>query len=192
MLTVKNLSFTYPKTKNAISYPDIVLQDGELIAIMGASGCGKSTLLNLIAGLLKPSVGEITSDFQKISYAFQEPRLFPWLTAEQNIQAVLPRQTPKDEIQKALSFVGLSDAEGLYPSQLSGGMKSRVSLARALAYNGDLFLLDEPFSALDEDLHRVLCQKLRDSLKEKGTTAILVTHSLEDAQIFGDRILTLS
>ena len=192
MLTVKELSFSYPQSKNTLLYPDFELHDGELLAIMGASGCGKSTLLHLIAGLLKPSSGEILSDHHKISYAFQEPRLFSWMTAAQNIQAVLPRNAEKKTVFEALHFVELLEAEALYPAQLSGGMKSRVSLARALAYNGDLFLLDEPFSALDETLHRALCQKLKRHLKETGASAILVTHALEDAQLFADRILTFS
>lgn len=191
MLKIEHLCFSYKKNKIFQSF-SLSLEKGELLAVMGPSGCGKSTLLNLIAGLRTPSVGNVQVNTDKITYVFQEPRLFPWLTVEKNLAAVLP--DPKqsaDRIAEALARVGLSDAAKLYPSELSGGMKIRVALARALVFGGDLFLLDEPFSALDEELRTRLTRELRDYFKQNGISAILVTHQATDAEIFADRILHL-
>lgn len=191
MIEFQNVSFSYGK-KKVLDNLSFSLREGEILAVMGESGCGKSTLLNLAAGLLKPTKGTVVSDFSKISYAFQEPRLFPWLTVEQNIAAVLPPSPQQRElIQKALATVELSSAEKLYPRQLSGGMKSRVSLARALAYGGDLFLLDEPFAALNEDLRVLLIQRLHEELHANRATAILVTHQRADADALADRKIEL-
>lgn len=192
MLTLESVSFSYGK-KNVLNDLSMHLGRGELLAVMGPSGCGKSTLLSLVAGLQKPSGGRIKSDFQRLSVAFQEPRLFPWLTVWENLAATLEHPKEKhQEILDALRAVSLEEAAHLYPNELSGGMKSRVSLARALVYGGDLFLLDEPFSALDESLRDTLAASLREHLKQKGAAAILVTHRPEDARLFADRTLTLS
>ncbi|MBR3894952.1 MAG: ABC transporter ATP-binding protein [Clostridia bacterium] len=191
MLYLDQISFSYGQ-KKVLENLSLTLNKGELLAVMGPSGCGKSTLLHLIAGLKKPTGGSITANAARISYVFQEPRLFPWLTLEENLRAVLNDQEAEDgRIAKALEAVGLSDAAALYPSQLSGGMKSRASLARALAFGGDLFLLDEPFASLDEVLCGELCVKLRAYFKENGISAILVTHRTPDAQVFADRILQM-
>ena len=191
MLNIQNLSFSYGKTKVLQNF-NLSLAPGELLSIMGPSGCGKSTLLHLIAGLRKPSGGTLKVNTQRISYVFQEPRLLPWLTVAQNLAAVLPN--PKRgaaRIESALRLVGLTDAKELYPKELSGGMKIRVSLARALVYGGNLVLLDEPFSALDEDLRARLVQDLRNYFKRNAITAILVTHQSADAEGFADRVLHL-
>jgi len=191
MLNIQNLSFSYGKTKVLQNF-NLSLAPGELLSIMGPSGCGKSTLLHLIAGLRKPSGGTLKVNTQRISYVFQEPRLLPWLTVAQNLAAVLPN--PKSgavRIESALRLVGLTDAKELYPKELSGGMKIRVSLARALVYGGNLVLLDEPFSALDEDLRARLVQDLRNYFKRNAITAILVTHQSADAEGFADRVLHL-
>ena len=191
MLTIQDLSFGYHTHELVLDRFHLELQDGELLALMGASGCGKSTLLQLIAGFLKPSSGKLQCRAQKISYAFQEPRLFPWLTVEENLKAVLPKNVSHDQISLALKEVELEGCETLYPDELSGGMKSRVSLARALLYDGDLFLLDEPFSALDRELRMALVQRLRAYLKQNGRSAILVTHQAEDAELFADRLVIM-
>lgn len=191
MLKLQNISFSYGK-KKVFDNLSLSLNDGEILAVMGPSGCGKSTLLNLIAGLRKPIDGKIETDAVRISYAFQEPRLFPWLTVTQNLAAVLPEKENADsKIANALATVGLSDSAYLYPAELSGGMKSRASLARTLAYGGELFLLDEPFAALNEELRKDLCTTLRQEFKARGASAILVTHQLSDAQALADRILTI-
>lgn len=191
MLKLDNVSFSYG-TRPVLSRFSMQLENGELLALMGPSGCGKSTLLSLIAGLRKPSEGTVTSDFSGISFVFQEPRLFPWLTVRENLAAPLDHpQTHAKEIREALEAVSLSDAADLYPSELSGGMKSRAALARALVFGKDLFLLDEPFAALDEALREDLLTKLRSYLKERGASAILVTHLSGDAERFADRTLRL-
>lgn len=199
MLKLNNLCFSYTPGKPVLQDLCLELAEGELLAVMGPSGCGKSTLLNLIAGLLRPTSGTLESDSRRMSYVFQEPRLFPWLTVEQNLRAVLPHKADAADsaaanaasIADALALVELPDAGRLYPSELSGGMKTRISLARAVVYGGDLMLLDEPFAALNEELRADLLRRLKTRLKEKGTSAILVTHQREDAEAFADRIFRL-
>lgn len=192
MLKIENLSFSYGK-KQIINDLSMTLNDGELLAVMGESGCGKSTLLHLIAGLKHPNAGSIQSTFQKVSYVFQEPRLFPWMTVKENLLAVLDTPTKENEqnIESILSELGLDNCASLYPDQLSGGMKSRVSLARALMYGGDLFLLDEPFAALDEERRKDLIGFLRNHFQKTGASAILVTHQKEDAAAFAHRTVIL-
>lgn len=192
MLKIHELSFSYGK-KQVLRDLSLEVAPGEIVAIMGASGCGKSTLLQLIAGLLKPDSGRIESNAKRISYAFQEPRLFPWLTVKENLEAVLPRtlENRENAILRALEAAELADSAELYPDALSGGMKSRAALARALVFGGDLFLLDEPFAALDKELRMRLGDRLKQTIKERGGSAILVTHHPEDAERLADRIITL-
>ena len=192
MLKIENLSFAYNREHPIFTDFDLELKKGEIVAIMGPSGCGKSTLLGLVSGFFSPTDGRITCNAQRISYAFQEPRLFPWLTVEENLKAVLSKDASPSQITDMLAFMDLGGTEKLYPDELSGGMKSRVSLARALLYGGDLFLLDEPFSALDRELCISLSQKLRQHLKDIGASAIFVTHQREDATLFADRIIEIS
>lgn len=193
MLNIHELSFSYGE-KKILDRFSISVKAGEIVAVMGPSGCGKSTLLHLIAGLKKPTCGEITCNADRISYAFQEPRLFPWMTVEENLLAVLSSrdETARKQAEQALYTVSLSDAKALFPAELSGGMRTRASLARALTYGGDLFLLDEPFSALDAALRRSLAERLRNEFKARGATVILVTHDSEDASILADRTVRLS
>ncbi len=191
MMTLEQVSFSYEK-KPVLQKLSLTLATGELLCVMGPSGCGKSTLLHLIAGLKKPSSGSLRCEAKQIAYVFQEPRLFPWLTVAENIGAILPKRADIDRlIDESLEAVGLTDAKELYPDELSGGMRSRASLARALAYGGDLFLLDEPFAALHEELCLELAEKLRSELKKRRASAILVTHRRADAEVFEDRILEI-
>ena len=196
MLTVERLSFSYGK-KEVLKELSFSLKDGEILAVMGPSGCGKTTLLHLIAGLQDPKKGRVTqghvvSNATKTAYVFQEPRLFPWLTVEENLSAVIADRTvSKEALQAVLSEVELADAAKLYPSALSGGMKSRVALARALLYGADLYLLDEPFAALDQELRERLSALLRKKIKDSGASAIFVTHQQADAEALADRILEL-
>ena len=193
MLKVKEITFAFGK-KTVLNNLSLELENGEILALMAPSGYGKTTLLGLVAGILKPQEGEIENTFEKVAYVFQEPRLFPWLTVKENLLAVLDEKDENAEktVFDCLEYVGLSDAADKYPDELSGGMKSRASLARALAYGGDLFLLDEPFAALDENLRHNLAEKLKEHLRARGASAILVTHNKEDAESIADRILTLS
>lgn len=191
MLEFQNVYFAYDK-KQVFTDLSFTLANGEILAVMGESGCGKSTLLQLVAGFLKPKKGIIVNEACKISYAFQEPRLFPWLTVSENLRAVLSdKYTADSRIAEALDAVSLSDAANLYPDELSGGMKSRASLARALAYGGDLYLLDEPFAALNEELRAELSVTIRKRIKQSGASAILVTHQRTDAELMADRVLYL-
>ena len=192
MLTFENVSFSYEK-KQVLDQISFHVAKGEILAVMGPSGCGKTTLLSLAAGLKKPSSGEIRRSSSKISYVFQEPRLFPWLTVKENLEAVLKKPHEKENaILSLLEALELKGCEALYPNELSGGMKMRVSLARALIFDADLYLLDEPFSALDEELKITLSSYLRGFLKEKNAAAILVTHQKEDADRLADKTLILS
>ncbi|MCD8322522.1 MAG: ATP-binding cassette domain-containing protein [Oscillospiraceae bacterium] len=161
---------------------------GAHIALMGRSGCGKSSALNLAAGLLTPSVGAVRVEAKRLAYVFQEPRLLPWLTAAENINAVLSDKL--DTMPKALEWlaaVGLADAAGKYPAELSGGMRQRVNLARALACDGDALLLDEPLEGLDKPLQAEMLSLLRRCTE--GKTLLLATHDPAQAQALDCRIL---
>ena len=157
------------------------MEDGEHIALMGPSGSGKTSILRLIAGQLKATSGTVNVTHQRISHMFQEHRLLPWLTAEENVNLVLSdRPDTMEDARSWLRAVGLSNAMGKYPSELSGGMRQRVALARALAYNGDLFLFDEPLSSLEESLAEELLDLVTQYTKDKSM--IFVTHQLEQAK----------
>lgn len=192
MLKLQSVSFSYEKKKVLDNF-SMHLEDGEILAVMGPSGCGKSTLLSLIAGLKKPDAGQIVSTHSRTAFVFQEPRLFPWLTVRENLLAPLEKShRNEDEIEAALDTVMLPSTADLYPDELSGGMKSRVALARALLFGGDLYLLDEPFASLDEELRQTLADRLHSHIKESGASAIFVTHQTSDAARIADRTLTLT
>lgn len=185
MLELKNISKKYGDNKVLDGF-SFVCPDSGVIALMGASGIGKTTLLNIIAGIEKADSGIINSTFKKISYKFQEPRLLEWLTAEENITAVTDN---KEIAEKWLAAVDLSDSADKYPRELSGGMQQRVSLARALAYAGDLLLLDEPFSAVDADTKKILIRTISDYAVNHAV--ILVTHDIAEAEDLNAEIITV-
>ena len=185
MLKINNLYKTFGD-KAVISDLSLNCPDRGVIAIMGASGIGKTTLLNIIAGLEVFDSGEFVNSFKKTSYKFQEPRLLDWLTAKENIAAVMPKD---EEADKWLEAVGLLDSAEKYPNELSGGMQQRVALARALAYGGDLLLLDEPFSAVDAETKQVLISLIREYAQNKAV--ILVTHDLTEAEELNADIITV-
>ena len=192
MIDCSALSFSYGK-KVIFDRFSFRLADGEILALMGASGVGKTTLLRLLAGLEKPSKDSVLhSTHKKIAYVFQEPRLFPWMTVRPNLRAVMEKASDCDaKIDNVLQKVGLSGSAEQYPDELSGGMKSRVALARALLVDADLYLLDEPFAALDEALRQELGALLRAHLKARGASAVLVTHQASDANAIADRVMNL-
>ncbi len=161
---------------------------GTTAALMGPSGCGKSTLLQLAAGLLTPAAGTVTAE-GRLAYAFQDPRLLPWFTAARNVNAVLSdRAATMPEALKWLEAVGLADAADKYPRELSGGMRQRVGLARALAYGADILLLDEPTKGLDAGLREDIWALLRDYAR--GRTVLLATHDPAEAAALADRVYT--
>jgi ABC-type nitrate/sulfonate/bicarbonate transport system ATPase subunit len=189
MLEFVDVCFDYEQ-KKVLDHFSLSLKKGEIVAIMGASGIGKSTVLNLAAGLREPLSGKVECDANKISYAFQDARLFPWMTVLENVNAVLSaKDASVSRAMEALRLVSLENSASLYPHELSGGMKSRVSLARAIAYSGDLYLLDEPFSALDEQLRQSIATALRNHIRSQNASALLVTHQQSDAELMADRIV---
>ncbi len=203
--------FPAKKVKGAVADDFVAVDDislkvraGEFLVIVGPSGCGKSTLLDLLAGLTTPSSGEITIDGKPITgpgldrgIVFQQYALFPWLTALQNIEFGLEAKgVAKIERQKTaqyfLQLVGLKDFEHHYPSELSGGMKQRVAIARSLAYNPDVLLMDEPFAALDAQTRETLQAELLRIWEQTGKTVIFITHSIDEAIYLGQRIAIMT
>jgi NitT/TauT family transport system ATP-binding protein len=183
---------------------DLVVAKQEFISIIGPSGCGKSTILKLIAGLANPTSGTIRVDGmtplnarETISFVFQDATLLPWRTVKQNIGLGLelehaPSTRRENEIAGLLDLVGLKHVAKSYPRELSGGMKMRVSIARALATNPRLMLLDEPFAALDEMSRDRLNEEILRLRAEQNWTAVFVTHSVSEAVFLSDRIVVLA
>lgn len=169
---------------------------GEFVTLLGASGCGKSTLLNLVAGLDKPTTGSITTDGRP-ALMFQEHALFPWLTAGKNIELALKlRGVPKDErrgrTEELLELVRLPGAYGKRVHELSGGMRQRVAMARALAQESRILLMDEPFAALDAITRDVLHDELTRIWGETGLSVLFVTHNVREAVRLAQRVILLS
>ena len=180
------------------------IEHGEFVSIVGPSGCGKSTLLKIIAGLDSPSSGEVRlqggpvrGPHSKISMVFQAFGLFPWRTVLENVEYGLEmRKTPKKEraeiSERYMEMMGLGDCEHMYPKQLSGGMRQRVGIARALAVDPEVVLMDEPFSAIDEVTGDILREEVSEIHKELGKTFVLVTHNLSEALELSDKVVVLS
>lgn len=171
------------------------LRQGEVIALLGPSGCGKTTILNLAAGLAKPDGGTIALHSERIAYIFQEPRLIPWRTVADNIRLVLQtadKAAADRLIRETLQTVNLEQAENRYPRQLSGGMKQRVSIARAMALRPEVILMDEPFSALDVALKHELMEDMIRLIGEREIGVMYVTHDPEEAARMADRVLMFS
>lgn len=169
--------------------------DGEFVAIVGPSGCGKTTLLNLASGYDRPDSGVVERSGE-VRMIFQQSGLFPWKTVRQNIalglRSIGDKKQAADQLAELLRLIQLDGFEEHYPHQLSGGMKQRVELARALAGNSDLLLMDEPFSALDYLTRLRMRQELARVLQQRPRTVLLVTHDIEEAAQLADRILVLS
>ena len=208
-LDLKDVSKTFPytnsnKTNLVLENLNVQISDGEFVTIIGKSGSGKSTLLNIIAGFENSFGGTILLNGQpirniskEIVMLFQESALFPWLTAFENIEIALkiaksPRQEREKIITHYLRIVGLSDYSHFYIHQLSGGMKQRVSLARALCLNPKILLMDEPFAALDISIKMLLYKELLEIHKKTKKTILFVTHNINEAVLLGDRVILLS
>jgi NitT/TauT family transport system ATP-binding protein len=168
---------------------------GEFVAVVGPSGCGKTTLLNLLSGYDQPSSGAIRREGRS-RMVYQQDGLFPWRTVAENIALGLRHVADgverKRQLQEMLALIGLEGFENHYPHQLSGGMRQRVELARAMAGESDLLLMDEPFSALDYLTRLRMRQELARMLDERPRTVVLVTHDIEEAAQLADRIVVLS
>jgi NitT/TauT family transport system ATP-binding protein len=170
---------------------------GEFVCLIGASGCGKSTLLSLVAGLETPTSGTVSTGGRRVAFMFQEPALFPWLTAVQNVELPLRangvgRAERKQRARELLDSVHLSGFADKRPHELSGGMRQRVALARALAQDADVLLMDEPFGALDAMTRDLLHELLEGIWRRQGFSVLFVTHEVREAVRLGDRVVLLS
>lgn len=170
---------------------------GEFVCVVGVSGCGKSTLLSLVAKLDSPSAGSVDTGVHRVAMMFQEPALFPWLTAGGNVELALRARAlsgryRRDRVRELLDTVGLADFADKRPHQLSGGMQQRVALARALAQDADVLLMDEPFAALDALTRDRLQGELERIVLERNLTVVFVTHNVREAVRLADRVVLLS
>ena len=207
LLTLAGISKTFANGTAALTDVDLKILPGEFVSILGASGCGKSTLLRLISGLMAPTSGTIdwpqsTYDASgnaepAIGFVFQEPTLLPWRTVAENVYLPLlltgvGKSAARDQIDRALAQVGLHGFADSYPRQLSGGMKMRVSIARALVTDPKILLMDEPFAALDEITRSKLNDELLDLFARQRLTVIFVTHSVYEFVYLSHRIIVMS
>jgi NitT/TauT family transport system ATP-binding protein len=172
-------------------------QSGEFVAIVGPSGCGKSTLLRLTAGLTAPSTGTITVGSRNVGYVFQDPTLLPWRSVRRNVELLgelhgIPKAERRATAAAAIATVGLTGFEDKYPRALSGGMRMRASLARALTMSPGVFLFDEPFGAVDEITRERLNDELLALFQANPFTALFVTHSVTEAAFLSTRVLVMS
>lgn len=207
-IRLENLTLIYEDEKGGFApfeKVNLSVKEGEFVCMIGPSGCGKSSLLSVIEGLNKASSGAVYIDEKKIEgpgtergVVFQHYSLFPWMDATRNITFAMKQSkykgTRKEMLERAeyyLDKVGLSDAKKKYPSQLSGGMQQRVAIARLMASNADIFLMDEPFGAVDPKNRSVLQEMISRLSKEEKKTVLFVTHDIEEAILLSDRILFL-
>lgn len=194
IIEINQVSHSYGQVR-VLKEINFKVRKGEFIAIVGPSGCGKTTLLNLISGYEKPDKGSITRR-GKLSMIYQKDGLFPWLTVTENIELSLRyvknSQLRSDQIHSAIHLIGLEGFENHYPHQLSGGMRQRVELARALSGDSDILLMDEPFSALDYITRLKMRGELVTYLRERPRTVILVTHDIEEAAQLADKVIPLT
>lgn len=200
----KGLAKTYPGGVEALAPLSLSFAAGKTTALVGPSGCGKSTVLRLIAGLEEPSHGQVTIGGRppsetlrraELSIAFQDPSLLPWRTVRQNIALALRlahRRRNREHIDRLINVVGLSGFGDTRPAALSGGMRQRAAIARALSTEPELLLLDEPFGAVDELTRAQLAQDLPWIWEARGTTTLLVTHSVSEAVQLSDRVIVFS
>ncbi|WP_368489906.1 ABC transporter ATP-binding protein [Clostridium sp. BJN0013] len=206
-LTLNNIYMNYHSLKGstkALEDISFTIKKGEFLSIVGPSGCGKTTLLNIIAGLIKPSSGEIYIDDEKITsfshkmgYMFQKDQLFEWLNVWNNILIGIKIQHKsinayKTKLETLLKNYGLWDFRYHYPQELSGGMRQKVALIRTLALDPEVLLLDEPFSSLDYQTRLNISDEIFKIIKNEGKTAIMVTHDISEAVSMSSRIIVLS
>jgi len=209
-IDINNVSHFYSRpdggTVETLNNVSLEVRKGELLCLIGPSGCGKTTLLNIIGGLVQQVTGEVRVNGKPINgrpsprdiaFVFQDNTLFPWNTVLDNIKVALefqgvPQSERQGRAEEAIEAVGLKDFGKNYPHQLSGGMKQRASLARALALRTDVLLMDEPFAALDEQTRMYLGEELSILLATTNKTIVLVTHSLSEAVFLSDRVVVMT
>jgi NitT/TauT family transport system ATP-binding protein len=198
MLTLSDVGKNYPNGLAALDHVDLTIADRSFTSIVGPSGCGKSTLLRLIAGLGAPSQGRIEDQPEgAIGLVFQDPTLMPWADVESNVYlplrlAGVARADAASRISEALALVGLADFAKAYPRALSGGMRMRVAIARAMVMRPRLLLMDEPFAALDEITRNKLNDDLLRLWRQQGFTAIFVTHSVFESVYLSTEIAVMT
>ncbi|WP_206300167.1 ABC transporter ATP-binding protein [Streptomyces mangrovisoli] len=209
MLDVRGLRKVYEgsgRRIEAVRDLTFTVEAGELVCLVGPSGCGKTTLLKCMGGLLTPTSGDVLLEERRVTgpppgmaFVFQEygRSLFPWMRVAENVelplkQKDLPRQRRRELVRDALEAVGLADAAGAYPWQLSGGMQQRVAIARALAYEPQVLLMDEPFAAVDAQTRADLEDLVRRLWQERSMTILFVTHDIDEAVYLGERVIVLS
>jgi NitT/TauT family transport system ATP-binding protein len=190
------------KSVNVLENIYLEAKEGEFVCILGPSGCGKSTLLNIVGGFLKPTGGAVTIDGETVTqpdprriFVFQERGVFPWLTVEGNIGFglfKLSKQEKERRIAHYVKLVGLTGFEQAYPQELSGGMKQRLEVARALAVNPDMLFLDEPFGALDSITRLIMRSELLRIWEAERKTILFVTHDIEESVQLADRVIVMS
>jgi len=199
VISLSHVAKTYghgDRAVTALTGVDLEVTAGEFVCLVGASGCGKSTILNLVAGLDEPSSGTVEVD-GTTALMFQEAALFPWLTVQANVElpmrlAGVPRDERRRRADELIETVHLGGFAGKRPHQLSGGMRQRGALARALAQDADILLMDEPFGALDAMTRDTLHEELDDLVRDRRTTVLFVTHNVREAARLGDRIVVMS
>jgi NitT/TauT family transport system ATP-binding protein len=199
-ITVADVTKVYRNGRGELTALDrvsLTVTAGEFVCLIGASGCGKSTLLSLVAGLDAPTSGSIDTGGQRVGLMFQEPALFPWLTAARNVELALratglPRNGRRAQAAELLDTVRLRGFGDKRPHELSGGMRQRAALARALALDAQVLLMDEPFGALDAMTRDLLHDELERICAERGLTVLFVTHNVREAVRLGDRVIVLS
>jgi NitT/TauT family transport system ATP-binding protein len=210
-LQIKSLQLTYRmpadkgrvRTINAVRNVDLDIERGKFVCVVGPSGCGKTSLLRAIAGLLEPTAGEVLIDGHPVrpgskdmSVVFQQDSLMPWRTVRGNVRFGLDVRRMKkadvaDNVQRCIDLVNLRGAESLYPHQLSGGMRQRVNLARALAMDPQVLLMDEPFAALDAQTREVMQSELLQVWQRDRKTVFFVTHQLDEAVFLADEVVVM-
>jgi len=204
IVEVRNITKFYSPDIHALSSINLSFPRGQMTTLLGPSGCGKTTLLKIVAGLLEPTEGEVLINGKQVhgpgperAFVFQDFALLPWATVLRNVAfgMELTSKSKSEREERARHYineVGLSGFENKYPHELSGGMRQRVGLARALSVNSDVLLMDEPFSAVDEQTRRKFQEDLLLLLANENKTVIFVTHSIEEAVYVSDQIVILS
>jgi len=190
------------KRTDVLTDLELSVREGEFVCLLGPSGCGKSTLLNIMAGFIPPSAGQVLIDDVQVEgpdsrrvFVFQERGVFPWLTVEGNVGfglSSLPAAERQKRIDHYVQLVGLQGFENAYPQELSGGMKQRVEVARALAVNPDVLYLDEPFGALDSITRLIMRRELLRIWTAEKKTIVFVTHDIEESVQLADRVVVMS